>query len=99
MLFRPARRGFSYLNKTLSFCYMCSAQRFVALYKAILWVRILKGYLKNPVSNEECLSVIRMLMHWRRKCGLDDRNFVKATQELGRGHKVPYILRTLAKPR
>ena len=95
MLFKSTRQGYPYLNHTLSFCYMCSTQRFVALYKAILWVRVIKEYVIKPASKEDILFAIRRIIHWQKICGLSSREFVKVAHI--HGCYVPSIMRNINK--
>ena len=94
MFFKPTRQDYPYFGCRL-FCYFCSTYRFVALYKAILWVRVLRRYVDNPVSQKEHLYAVRKLMHWLWKCGLSSREFVKVAHK--HGYCVPTIMRDINK--
>jgi len=84
MIFNLARRGYSYLAYKLAFL------------RAMLCLRTLKKYADNPqATKEKHLSVIRKLIHWRRRCGLDIREFVKMAYH--RGYNVPHIMKILTK--
>jgi len=86
IFFNLARRGYLYL-----------AHKF-ALLRAVLCLRVLKKYANNPqASKKKHLSAIRKLIHWRRRCGLDIREFVKMAYRWG--YNVPHIMRILTEAR
>jgi hypothetical protein len=85
IFFNLARRGYSYVAHKLAFL------------RAMLCICILKKYADNPqqASKEKHLSAIRKFIHWRRRCGLDIREFVKMAYRWG--YNVPRIMRILTK--
>ena len=84
MFLKSARRGYQYL-----------VQKF-ALLSAFFWIWILKHYASNPQEGKEKqLSAIKKMLYWRKKCGLDIREFVRVTHKWG--YNLPNILRALTK--
>ena len=63
------------------------------LFRAMRWVRVLKGYANNPASKEEHFRAIRMLKHWRGRCGLSVQEFRRVAHKWG--YNVPGIMRIL----
>ena len=84
IFFNLARRGYSYVAHQIAFL------------RAMLCLRTLKKYADNPqASKKKHLSAIRKLIHWRRRCGLDIREFVKMAYHWG--YNVPNIMSILTK--
>ena len=85
IFFNLARRGYSYV-----------AHKF-AFLRAMLCIRTLKRYAENPQasSKEKHLSVVKKMLYWRKRCGLNIREFVKMTYHWG--YNVPHIMRILTK--
>ena len=61
------------------------------LFWAMRWVKVLKGYAENSVSKKDRLLTLEKFLYWRKKCRINDWEFIEAARKWG--YDLPDILR------